>query len=88
MTAGSMQPGPLMISGLLSYAAAGHRDREIVSRVVDAPLWRYTYWDLRRRSSQLANVLTSLGAAPGDRVSSPGMEHASSPRAPLCGARY
>ncbi|MCQ2030672.1 long-chain fatty acid--CoA ligase [Pseudomonas zhaodongensis] len=65
-----MQQTPLMISGILAHAALAHGDREIVSRLVDEPLWRYDYAGLARRAGQAAAMLRSLGVQPGDLVSS------------------
>lgn len=70
MTPGLMQTTPLMISGILSYAAQAHAGREIVSRQIDAPLWRYDYAGLARRAAQAAHALRRLGVKPGDRVTS------------------
>ena len=70
MTPGLMQTTPLMISGILSYAAQAHAGREIVSRQIDAPLWRYDYAGLARRAAQAAHALQRLGVKPGDRVTS------------------
>jgi acyl-CoA synthetase (AMP-forming)/AMP-acid ligase II len=70
MIAGLMQTTPLMISGILTYAAQAHGAREIVSRLIDEPLWRYDYAGLGRRSAQLAHALKRLGVEPGDRVTS------------------
>jgi fatty-acyl-CoA synthase len=70
MIAGLMQTAPLMISGILTYVAQAHGTREIVSKLIDEPLWRYDYAGLGRRSAQLANALNRLGVQPGDRVTS------------------
>ena len=70
MIPGLMQTQPLMISGVLSYAAQAHATREIVSRQIDAPLWRYDYAALARRAAQAAQALRRLGVEPGDRVTS------------------
>jgi len=72
---GNMQPGlmqnaPLLISGILTHAARAHGDREIVSRLVDEPLWRYDYAGLANRAAQAASMLRALGIGPGDCVSS------------------
>src|SRR3546814_9701876 len=48
MLKGTMQQTPLMISGILTHAALAHGDREIVSRLVDEPIWRYDYAGLAR----------------------------------------
>ena len=70
MIAGLMQTTPLMISGILTYAAQAHGTREVVSKLIDEPLWRYDYAGLGRRSAQLAHALQRLGVKPGDRVTS------------------
>ena len=70
MLKGTMQQTPLMISGILTHSALAHGDREIVSRLVDEPIWRYDYAGLARRAGQAAAMLQSLGVKPGDLVSS------------------
>jgi acyl-CoA synthetase (AMP-forming)/AMP-acid ligase II len=72
MLPGLMQTTPLQISAILRFAAQAHGDREIVSRQIDEPIWRYDYAALERRAARLANVLGKLGVAAGDRVSSLG----------------
>ena len=67
---GQMQPTPLMIGDLLRHAATAHPRREIVSRLVDEPDWRYDNEALLRRASRAAAMLSRLGVGPGDRVSS------------------
>ena len=70
MLKGTMQQTPLMISGILAHAAVAHGDREIVSRLVDEPIWRYDYAGLAQRAGQAAAMLQRLGVKPGDMVSS------------------
>lgn len=70
MLAGQMQQTPLLISDILTHAARGHTDREIVSRLVDEPVWRYDCGGLATRAARAANALTAMGVATGDRVSS------------------
>jgi acyl-CoA synthetase (AMP-forming)/AMP-acid ligase II len=70
MIPGLMQTTPLLISGILTYAAQAHGAREIVSKLIDEPVWRYDYEGLARRSVQLAHALKRLGVRPGDRVTS------------------
>ncbi|WP_425999362.1 long-chain fatty acid--CoA ligase [Caulobacter sp. DWR1-3-2b1] len=70
MLPGLMQTTPLMISGILTYAAQAHGAREIVSKLIDEPVWRYNYSGLGRRSAQLAHALVRLGVKAGDRVTS------------------
>lgn len=67
---GLMQQTPLMTSDILAHATRAHGEREIVSRLVDEPLWRYTYSDMQRRCNRLANLLTALGVTGGDLVTS------------------
>ena len=67
---GLMQQAPLMISGILQYAAMAHGAREIVSRLVEEPDWRYDYAGLGARCARLAHALAALGVKPGDRVTS------------------
>ncbi len=70
MQTGLMQNAPLLISGILAHAARAHADREIVSRLVGEPLWRYDYAGLASRAAQAATMLRSLGIDAGDCVSS------------------
>jgi fatty-acyl-CoA synthase len=72
MLSGLMQTTPLLISGILRFASRAHADREIVSRLVDEPIWRYDYAGWGRRSAQAAHMLAALGVNAGDRVSSLG----------------
>ena len=68
MTPGLMQTTPLSTTSILRYAALNHGDREIVSRTLEGPLWRYDYAGLARRTEKLARVLVDLDVKPGDRV--------------------
>ncbi|SEJ16156.1 fatty-acyl-CoA synthase [Pseudomonas linyingensis] len=70
MLEGLMQKAPLLISGILKHAACAHGDTEIVSRLVDEPLWRYDYRGLATRAAQAAAMLQRLGIGEGDCVSS------------------
>ena len=70
MTTGLMQTPPLQIIDILKFAASAHARREIVTRLVDEPLWRYSYADALTRAGQAASALKRLGVAQGDRVSS------------------
>jgi 3-(methylthio)propionyl---CoA ligase len=65
---GLMSEQPLMIATLIQHAARFHGDVEIVSRMVDGTVHRYSYADAERRSRRLARALLRLGIAPGDRV--------------------
>jgi 3-(methylthio)propionyl---CoA ligase len=65
---GQMQEQPLLISGLIEFAARHHHDAEIVSRRVEGDLHRYTYRDVAQRSRQVANAIERLGLGFSDRV--------------------
>jgi fatty-acyl-CoA synthase len=65
-----MQHHPLMISDLLRHAETSHGNREIVSRLVDEPIWRYRYGDMARRCARAAGMLRRFGVGPGDIVTS------------------
>jgi 3-(methylthio)propionyl---CoA ligase len=68
MQFGQMMEQPLLISDLIRHAEQYHGDGEIVSRVVDGSIHRYTWADAGRRSRQLANALLALGVGEGDCV--------------------
>jgi 3-(methylthio)propionyl---CoA ligase len=65
---GQMMNMPLLISSLIRHASAYHGDTEIVSRLTEGGIHRYTYADAHQRSRQLANALIKLGVAPGARI--------------------
>jgi acyl-CoA synthetase (AMP-forming)/AMP-acid ligase II len=65
---GMMMDRPLLISGLIEYAARYHGATEVVSRTVEGGMHRYGYADLEARSKRLAQALQRLGVKPGDRV--------------------
>jgi fatty-acyl-CoA synthase len=65
---GLMMDWPLMISSLIRHADLYHAEREIVSRTVEGPTHRYNYRDAHTRMRRLANALTRLGVASGERV--------------------
>lgn len=65
---GLMQQMPLLTSSFIQYADRWHGEREIVSRLPDGALFRYTYSDAHRRAKQVANVLQQWEVAPGERV--------------------
>jgi acyl-CoA synthetase (AMP-forming)/AMP-acid ligase II len=72
---GLMQTTPLQISGILRYAAAAHGRREVVSRPIDEPLWRYDYTAFAERCGRAAQALARLGVQGGDRVTSLAWNH-------------
>jgi len=61
---GLMQDRPLLISGLIEYAARYHPDVEIVSRTCEGPVLRTNYAGLRSRAAKLAKALIRLGVKP------------------------
>ena len=63
-----MQDWPLLVHTILDHARTYHGTREIVSRMVEGPIHRYTYIDLDRRSRQLASALAGRGIGLGDIV--------------------
>src|SRR5437016_9430031 len=65
---GLMMDMPLLISGLLQHADRHHADAEIVSKMVDASVHRYTYRDAHARARKLAAALQRLGVRPGERI--------------------
>lgn len=65
---GQMMDQPLLISGILEFAARHYGATEIVSRRVGGDLHRYTYRDCARRARQLANALAALGIGMGERI--------------------
>ena len=65
---GLMMNMPLLISSLIRHASEHHGDTEIVSRLTEGGIHRYTYDDAHTRSRQLANALISLGIKAGDRI--------------------
>ena len=65
---GLMMDMPLQISSLIRHADRFHGDTEIVSRMVEGGIHRYTYSEAHQRSRQLANALTALGVRVSDRI--------------------
>jgi acyl-CoA synthetase (AMP-forming)/AMP-acid ligase II len=65
---GLMMDRPLLIQGLVEYAARYHRHAEIVSRTIEGDIHRYHYADLERRAKRLAQALGRLGIREGDRI--------------------
>jgi fatty-acyl-CoA synthase len=63
-----MMQSPLLVTGFLDRAAELFGDVEIVSRLADRSIHRYTYRDSRERARRLATALSRLGLQPGDRV--------------------
>ncbi|WP_426197124.1 3-(methylthio)propionyl-CoA ligase [Massilia sp. DWR3-1-1] len=65
---GQMMSQPLLISGIIEFAARHYGHVEIVSRRVEGDLHRYTYRDCHERARRVAHALQGLGIAIGDRV--------------------
>ena len=70
MLQGLMQNTQLNITDILCFASVAHGDREIVSKNIDEPIWRYDYAQCWRRVGQAAHALSRLGVKSGDCVSS------------------
>jgi len=65
---GLMQDAPLMISGLIEFAARHHPEGEIVSRRVEGDLHRSNYREVAQRARKVAAALDRLGLSFSDRV--------------------
>jgi acyl-CoA synthetase (AMP-forming)/AMP-acid ligase II len=65
---GLMQDQPLLISGLIEFAARHHHDGQIVSRRVEGDIHRTTYAASARRAKQVAGALDRLKLGFSDRV--------------------
>src|SRR5215469_11567881 len=65
---GLMQNRPLLISNMVDYVATWHAETEIVSRDPDGVMHRSNYGQVALRAKRLANALSALGIAAGDRV--------------------
>jgi fatty-acyl-CoA synthase len=65
---GSMMDYPLTLQAILERIPKFYAGVEIVSRVPDGSLHRYTYADFYRRAKALAQALQRAGLQPGDRV--------------------
>jgi acyl-CoA synthetase (AMP-forming)/AMP-acid ligase II len=65
---GQMMDMPLLISSLLQHADRYNGESEIVSRLVNGEVHRYTYREAHARTRQFANALLNLGVMPGDRL--------------------
>jgi fatty-acyl-CoA synthase len=65
---GLMQDWPLTVDRILDHGADWHPRREVVSRMVEGPIFRTNYAQLRTRAKRLTNALKGLGVQAGDRV--------------------
>src|SRR5579859_7380869 len=65
---GLMMDFPLTLPVILRRAETLFSTRQVVSRLPDRTIHRYTYADLGRRARGLAVALAGLGVEPGERV--------------------
>src|SRR5690242_956801 len=65
---GLMQQPPLMISSIIKHAVRHHGGTEIVAKLSDGRIHRYTYAGAERRARRLVRALQQLGVEPGDRL--------------------
>src|SRR5438552_5898538 len=65
---GQMMKSPLLITPFIDRAGDLFGKVEIVSRLADRSLHRYTYQECRARARLLAGALQGLGLGRGDRV--------------------
>ena len=72
---GLMMDFELTLPGILDRAATLFPHREVVSRLPDKSLHRYTYADMHRRARQLGVALQGLGVGKGDRVATLAWNH-------------
>jgi fatty-acyl-CoA synthase len=68
MLRGLMMDRPLLVSGVIDFAADVYPGVEVVSQTVEGGVHRYGYGEARQRIGRLANALRALGVKPGDRV--------------------
>lgn len=68
MIESTMMQYPLTLTHLIDRAEKYFTKEEIVSRLPDKSMHRYTYADFTRRTWQLAEALQKAGLQPGDRV--------------------
>lgn len=65
---GLMMDMPLLTTQILEHAVRTTPNQEIVCRLVEGGIHRYTFADAGKRIAQLAHALVKLGVKPGDRV--------------------
>ncbi len=65
---GLMQYHPLMISGVIEFAATYHADTEVVSRRVEGDIHRTNYAEVNRRAKRIANALDAMKIPQSARV--------------------
>lgn len=72
---GGMQDFELRVPRLIDHAAREHGGREIVTQWADGRQTRTNWRGVHRDAKKLAQALERLGAAPGDRIATLGMNH-------------
>ena len=65
---GEIMDRPLLVSGIIEHAERYYAGGQVVSRLVEGGIHRYTYRDAAARMRRLANALEALGVEPGDRL--------------------
>ncbi len=65
---GLMMDMPLLISGMIQYAADYHGEAEVVAREIEGDVHRYNYAQAHPRIKRMALALKRLGMKEGDRV--------------------
>ena len=65
---GRMQEWPLLMHKIVDFAAIQFPDREVASRMVEGPMHRTNYREIRERALQVAKRLERDGIKLGDRV--------------------
>jgi 3-(methylthio)propionyl---CoA ligase len=68
MMQGLMMDMPLLLSGLIQYAADYHGETEVVAREIEGDIHRYNYAEAHPRIKRMALALKRLGMRAGDRV--------------------
>ncbi len=65
---GRMQEWPLLMHKIIDFAAIQFPEREVASRMVEGPMHRTNYREIRDRAVKVAKRLERDGIRPGDRV--------------------
>ncbi|WP_398474583.1 AMP-binding protein [Tardiphaga sp.] len=67
---GLMMDTPLLLTDMLRHAAIAHGATEVVSRMIDGGIHRYSYRQALDRCRRLSAALAAFDLAPGDRIGS------------------
>ncbi|ADM10637.1 acyl-CoA synthase [Parvularcula bermudensis HTCC2503] len=65
---GLMMETPLLVTEILRHAVRSSPNQEVVTRLVEGGMHRYTFKEAGERIAQLAHALVALGVGEGDRV--------------------